>query len=105
MNAKLLKLFNVSYYKSDEVLLQDIAHLNEGSFEVLVDRYQHSLFNYVSYMIKDRKEAEDILQDILFKIYEKASLFRNESKGKTWIWTIARNQTIDYIRFEKIGND
>ena len=48
------------------------------------------------------EESADLLQETFIKVYRSADKFEGNSKVSTWIWTIARNCMLDYIRSKKI---
>jgi RNA polymerase sigma-70 factor, ECF subfamily len=85
--------------KTDEELLYAIATGCEESFAELYDRYKTVLFNIIFRLINNRVEAEDVLQDAFFQIWQKASYFdKTRGRGFTWIVTISRRRAIDKIR-------
>ena len=47
------------------------------------------------------EEAADLLQETFIKVYRSADKFQGNSKVSTWIWTIARNCMLDYLRSKK----
>lgn len=59
----------------------------------------HSLlYQYIAARIKDRDDAADILQEVFIKISSKLSSLTEDSKLRSWIFTITRNAIIDYYR-------
>lgn len=46
-------------------------------------------------------EAADLLQETFIKIFRSADKFNRQSKVATWLWTIARNSMLDYLRAKK----
>jgi len=67
--------------------------------------YSKSLFSVIHVLIKNREEAEDVLQDVFVKIWKNIDSY-NESKGRfyTWIINIARNTSIDKLRSKDYNN-
>lgn len=65
------------------------------------DRYSDSVFSYIYVMVRDYQLAEDLTQDTFFRAYKKYHLFEKKAEPKTWLISIARNLTIDYIRKQK----
>ncbi|WP_081653325.1 RNA polymerase sigma factor [Bacteriovorax sp. DB6_IX] len=68
------------------------------AFEFLYERLKVSLYNYIRHCGVSEQQGIELVQDVMFKAYEKRMLYRSEYKLTTWIWTIARNQTIDLLR-------
>ena len=76
------------------------AHLNgDGrAFEVLVDRYQVRLLNFVYRMIGDRERAEDLVQEAFLRVYRHLDRFDPARKFSTWLYTIASNLAKNELR-------
>ena len=90
---------------SQEELLVLIYKKDEKAFTHLYDMYSKSLFSVIHVLIKNREEAEDVLQDVFVKIWKNIDSY-NESKGRfyTWIINIARNTSIDKLRSRDYNN-
>lgn len=90
---------------SQEELLVLIYKKDERAFTHLYDMYSKSLFAVINVLIKNREEAEDVLQDVFFKIWKNIDSYQ-ESKGRfyTWILNIARNTSIDKLRSKDFNN-
>lgn len=52
-------------------------------------------------MVRDYQQAEDLTHETFLKAYEKQASFKGASSEKTWLFRIAHNVTIDYIRKRK----
>nr|WP_240894720.1 sigma-70 family RNA polymerase sigma factor [Fodinibius halophilus] len=84
----------------DEVqLMKRIQSRDDEALEELYDLYKRLLFSMVISIVKKKEEAEDLLQEIFVKIWNKAESF-DPDRGNvySWIVTLARNQAIDRIR-------
>lgn len=84
----------------DEVqLMKRIKARDEDALEELYDLYKRLLFGMILSIVKKREEAEDVLQEVFVKIWNKADSF-NEDRGNvySWIVTLTRNKAIDRIR-------
>ncbi|WP_233269426.1 RNA polymerase sigma factor [Alteribacillus sp. YIM 98480] len=62
--------------------------------------YSNDIYKYVFFMIGEHDQAKDILQDTFLRAYHNFESFQGE-KVKNWLFRIARNLTIDYIRKKK----
>lgn len=84
----------------DEVeLMKRIKAKDDKALGELYDLYNRLLFGMIISIVKKREEAEDVLQEVFVKIWEKAYTF-NEDRGNvySWIVTLTRNKAIDRIR-------
>jgi RNA polymerase sigma-70 factor (ECF subfamily) len=84
----------------DEVkLMKRIQARDSNALDELYDLYNRLLFGMVISIVKKREEAEDLLQEIFIKIWNKADSFdAKQGNAYSWIVTLARNTAIDRIR-------
>jgi RNA polymerase sigma-70 factor (ECF subfamily) len=68
------------------------------SFEKIFTDYERPLYNFVLRMVRDAQTAEDLTQDIFIKIYQNLTGFLGNSSVSTWVYKIATNAYLDYIR-------
>lgn len=98
-------VLKINNHMSQEELLVLIYKKDERAFTHLYDMYSKSLFSVISVLVKNREEAEDVLQEVFVKIWKNIDSY-NESKGRfyTWILNIARNTSIDKLRSKNFNN-
>ncbi len=70
----------------------------------LYDHYSAALFGVIARVVKNEDVAEEVLQDVFLKIWDRISRY-DASKGRlfTWMMNIARNQAIDKTRSKEIS--
>lgn len=92
-------------YMTQEELLPLLLTKDDRAFSHVYDMYSKSLFAVINNLIKDKDEAEDVLQEVFVKIWKNIDSY-NESKGRfyTWILNIARNTSIDKLRSKGFNN-
>jgi RNA polymerase sigma-70 factor, ECF subfamily len=89
---------------ADLRVLEDTALVNaylEGetrTFDVLVERYQTRLLNFVYRIVGDRERAEDLVQEVFVRVYRHLARFDRSKKFSTWIYTIASNLAKNELR-------
>lgn len=86
---------------SDDQIIQSVLDGNTRNFEILVNRYKNRLVNFINKMISDYEEAQNIAQDVFIKIYETLGRYRMENSFQSFIFTIAKNLTLNYIKKSK----
>jgi RNA polymerase sigma factor (sigma-70 family) len=73
----------------------------KANFRWLVLCYQHTLYNFVRYMLQHPQDAEDLVQEIFVKVYGVLSSFSPSQwerlELKPWLFTIARNDSLNYV--------
>ncbi len=87
--------------KTDTELIQELRSGSQFAFEMLLERYLSNVYNVVLSVVKSVEEAEDITQDVFVKVWKYQNRFHLSQSFKTWLFTIARNSAIDYIRKKK----
>lgn len=71
------------------------------AFEELVRRYQRRIYSLVYNMTGHREDAEDLLQEIFIKAYRSLDRFKGDSSFFTWLYRIAVNHTINFLKKRK----
>jgi len=88
----------VSNDEADEVLLQAYRAGDVRAFERLVARYEKPIWNFLRRFVADAATAEDLLQEVFLRVVKSADEWRGAAKFSTWLYTIARNLTVDQSR-------
>ncbi len=89
----------IEQINADAQLVSLLIEGDEQAFARLYDNFSALLYGVIVRIVKDRREAENLLQDCFVKIWQRAERYDAE-KGKlvTWLINIARNTAIDYTR-------
>ena len=90
--------------EEDEKLITEYLKENNGeAFRTLVFKYTKHIYNFVRYLAHriTEGEAEDITQEIFIKIWKKLPKYKMGQNFKVWLFTVARNTTIDFLRKRK----
>ena len=69
-----------------------------NAFEELVLKYEKTVYNLALRMVGDRDDAFDMTQEAFIKAYGSLSSFRGDSKFSVWIYRIATNVCLDFLR-------
>ena len=87
--------------QSDEQLMARYQKGDAKAFEVLLSRHYQPVFNFLLRYTANRATAEELLQDVFTRVIRNASGYEKRAKFTTWLYTIARNITIDHSRKQK----
>ncbi len=82
----------------DLLLLEQFRAGNADAFTQLVEQYAPRVYNVVLRMAKDASTAEDLLQDAIIQAYHSIDKFRGECSFYTWLYRIAVNKTLNFLR-------
>ena len=74
---------------------------DKASFEALMRKYYPRLFNFIYRFVGNEHIAEDLTQEVFLRVYRAAAGYRPRSKFQTWIYTIARNISLNELRHHK----
>jgi RNA polymerase sigma-70 factor, ECF subfamily len=84
---------------TDIALLDRIARRDQAALAELYDRHCRLLFSLILRILRDRGEAEDVLQEVFVRVWDRADSY-NPSLGTpaAWLVRISRNRAIDRLR-------
>ena len=91
-----------------EVIVDPDLHLvqlaqngDTKAFDELVMKYSPKLYGLVYHMTSNKDDTHDLLQDVFAKAYRSVSKFRGNSMFYTWIYSIATNMTLNFLKKRK----
>ena len=67
----------------------------------IYEQYSSLVYNVALQYTQNRHDAEEITQDVFLRIHNKLSTFEEKSQLKTWIYKIAVNKSLDFLRAKK----
>lgn len=79
-------------------LVRETLAGNQLSFQLLVESHQERLFGLVRHYTRSAVEVEDIVQDTFIKAYRRLDSFQHQSSFSTWIYRIAVNTALDFLK-------
>ncbi len=82
----------------DAALMLRVKQGDRDAFTQLVDRYQQPIVTFVSRMLHDVAEAEDVAQKVFVQVYRAADRYNERCKFSTWLFTIAHRLCLNEIR-------
>lgn len=74
----------------------------EKEFQALVEQYSEPLYWHIRQIVGSHEDADDILQDAFVKIWRALPDFRGESSVSTWMWRIATNEAMSFLRRKRV---
>ncbi len=88
---------------SDEKILELLTHQNqfEKGFRLLMQKYQERLYWHIRRMVAEHDDANDVIQNTFIKVYRNIERFKGDAKLYTWLYRIATNETITFLRKQK----
>ncbi len=93
-------------YDEKTIIAQLSDSQNAGkAFEAVVHRYSEPLYWKIRHIVLTHEDANDILQNVFIKAWSNLGEFQNKSKLSTWLYRIAINESLDFIRKQKTHHD
>jgi RNA polymerase sigma-70 factor (ECF subfamily) len=84
-----------------DLVVQALAGEKEA-FGTLVKRFERPVYGLIVRMVRNPAEAEEIAQEVFIKAYTKLQSFDRSRKFSSWIFKIAHNAAIDYLRKKRV---
>ena len=85
----------------DKDLIDKLKNKDEQAFKMLVYEYQDMVFRTCMSILHERDDADDVTQEVFIEAYHSVYNFRANAKISTWLYRIAINKSLNYIRDNK----
>ncbi len=86
---------------TDQAIVERVIRGDVDAFSVLVNRYQDRIYSVALNYVGNPEDAIDVTQDAFLKAYNKLRTFDSASAFYTWLYRIAINAAIDFLRKRK----
>src|SRR5437870_7167042 len=83
---------------SHDDLLARLKSGDEGALADLADAYGSKIYQLAFRYLRNKEDAEEVTQDVLFKVYRKVGAFRGDSALSSWIYRITFNAAMSRLR-------
>lgn len=82
----------------EERFIEELRAGKQAAYSQLLDDYQQKVFGTCISFVPNREDAEDIAQEVFLEVFKSISNFKGDSKLSTWIYRIATNKSLEFIR-------
>lgn len=86
---------------SEAEIIQKLQQGDEQAFRHMVEKYKMLVVNTCFGMVHNTEDAEDIAQEVFIEVFRSVEKFRADSKLSTWLYRIAVNRSLNFIRDNK----
>ena len=80
----------------DFAIIDQFLHGDDRAFEKLFEKYKKRVFKLIFRFVRNEPEAEDLLQDVFVRVYEKLSKFNKTSAFYTWLYRLTVNICLNH---------
>ena len=91
----------MSVHPSDRELIEGIKGGSEAHFTHLYDRYFQRIYSFVYLRMRNRADAEEVVQETFTAVYRSVEAYRGQSSLAAWIYGIAKNTINNHIRRDR----
>ncbi|MCU1337755.1 MAG: polymerase, sigma-24 subunit, subfamily [Bryobacterales bacterium] len=82
----------------DSALIKLVQEGQSEYFTILINRHLHAVSKCIHSMVQNAADADDVLQEVLLKVWRHLSAFRSESSFRTWMTRVAVNEVLQSYR-------
>jgi len=90
--------FKIIMHHDDLTITRKISSGDEAAMKQVYEAHSGPLFHFVKSWLSDAHMASDIVHETMLEVWKKADRFKGRSSLKSWIFSIARNKSIDTNR-------
>ena len=83
---------------NEENYINKLRAGSQAAFSQLIDAYQQKVFGTCISFVPNKEDAEDIAQEVFLEVFKSISKFKGDAKLSTWIYKIATNKCLEFIR-------
>ena len=80
------------------IIARGLRRRDPDLLDRLIEQYQHRLLRYLISLSGNRELAEDLFQETWIRVLERGHQYDGKHEFNTWLYAVARNLTIDYLR-------
>ena len=84
--------------KTEAALLERLQAGDEQALADLASQYGSKIYQLAFRYLRNKEDAEEVAQDVLFRVYRKVGAFRGDSALSSWIYRITFNQAMSRLR-------
>jgi RNA polymerase sigma-70 factor (ECF subfamily) len=98
-----IETFRIMTKQEEQQLVEQLSDpkLQRKAFERVVRAYSEQLYWQIRRMVLTHEDADDVLQNVFIKAWTHLDDFHQESRLSTWLYRIAVNESIDFLRKQK----
>lgn len=84
----------------EEQFVQQLQHIDtkDNAFRNLIAQNKTMLYYHIRSIVIQHEDADDVLQETFIKAYENIASFKGQSKLSSWLYRIATNQALDFLK-------
>ena len=89
---------------TDAAIVAQVLAGDREAFRLLVERHTRSIYSVAYRMTENQQDAEEIVQETFLRAYKSLGRFELRSSFSTWLYRIAVNRSLDFLKAKKMNN-
>lgn len=89
-------------YHQDIFLVQRVLSGDDQAFTEIIEVYKEKVFRLIYRKISNKGDVEDLAQEVFIRAYQSLKRYDPQRQFSTWLYTIAKNLSIDYLRKKRL---
>lgn len=82
-------------------LIESLKKQDNSAYIYLLEKFDRKVYNLCLSFIPNKEDAEDVAQEVFIQVFNSIQSFKSNAKLSTWIYSIAKNKSLDFIRKQK----
>ncbi|WP_256706929.1 RNA polymerase sigma factor [Paenibacillus sp. FSL R7-0337] len=87
--------------KKIEEAIHQVHAGDRQAFTTIITEYERKIYTYCYYLLRNREEAEDAVQDIFVKVYQQLRRYEKRVSFSAWLYKVAYHHCLDQLRRRK----
>ena len=89
---------------NEQIIVEQLkdSTLRNAAFSVVVDKYSKRIYWHIRNMVLSHDDADDLVQETFIKAWKNIDAFRGDSRISTWLYRIAINETLAFLKKKQI---
>lgn len=88
--------------EQDRLAIERVKAGDRSAFKLIVEKYKDDAFSLACSIVKDQGLAEDVLQEVFLKVFDKIKTFKYQSSFYTWLYRIVVNRCYNELRKKRV---
>jgi RNA polymerase sigma-70 factor, ECF subfamily len=96
------RTFTAAVSSETQNIARGLRQRDAALFHALVGQYQYRLVRYFIYLLGNRDPVDDLVQETWLRVLERGHLYNGRSRFEPWLFAVARNLAVDYVRKRRL---
>jgi RNA polymerase sigma-70 factor (ECF subfamily) len=96
------RIERIGLHDDESSVIAEALAGSQKAYAVLVDKHRNAIYHIIQRIVHNEEVARDLVQETFMKAFSSLATYRSEYRFSTWLYKIAANSSIDYLRKKRI---